>query len=294
MRNLCLNFLAGFTAFACIAIPLSAQEPAVEAPPPESGPVEAVATPTPAPVPTPVPPAKPVEPAPEPVPSEPTAEVVPRLDERGAQPDFYNRFIRQRLELGTRAFVSRSLDTTSQGDDTPARDDNYFGSIDRLDPDFSSAPTAFYIQYALCDYAGIGLTFDDFDMATQDAPYTAANTDGDITVESTYLYLFARYPNTYNLVPFCELGYGQHDIGFSPDPGWAARGNRVVMDNDSGVFYSIGVEYYFTPELSCNLIFRSVNISASGEYRVDDGRKPIPFSESFDHTAWGLGVKYTF
>jgi len=267
---------------------LHAQEATAEAVPMEE--VEVLQTPAPETLPAPAVPPEP-EPAAEPDVTG-TTEPAPVALEPG-ESDFFSTYVKGKLEVGARAIVSRSFDNTSQGDDTPTRDDNFFGTIDRFDPDDGFA-ASIYLQYAICEYFGVGLTFDSFDATTQDAPYTSLNTDGDVTLDSTLLYVFLQYPTEYNLIPYLEVGYGSHDIGFDPEPGWASRGNSVEMEDDSGVYYALGLKYLITENFACDLFLRNMSISGKGEYRNADGRDPIPFEMNFDHTAWGLGVSYIF
>jgi opacity protein-like surface antigen len=274
-----------------VEAPQAEPEPSVTVPDPDPAPA-----PTPAPTPTPEPPPV-VVPVPPPVvvPPPPVAPAVPMEDDLDSPyVKLYEDWIQQRVEVGLRVLASRSFDETSRGDDTPdLREDNYFGTIDRIDPD-DGAYVAIYLQYAICDYFGIGFTFDSFDATTQDKPYTSLNTDGDVTLEGTLLYVFVRYPNKYNIIPYFELGYADYEIGFDPEANWAARGNSVVMQNDSGTYYAIGVEYAITENFCVEAFYRSMPISGKGEYRNRDGRAPLPFELNLDHTAWGLGVKYVF
>jgi hypothetical protein len=229
------------------------------------------------------------EPLSEPTPPPPEMEPFPY----NKMEVFLGTYVLDRLEIGAHMLMSRSFDSTSQGDDTRTFSDNFFGSIDRFDPDTGSS-LAIYVQYALCDYFGVGFTFDDFSAKTRDAPYGPLNSDGDVNVDSTLLYTFFRYPNEYNVIPYLELGYGSHDIGFSPESSWAARGNSVAMESDSGVYYALGIEYAFSERFCADVFWRTMSITGKGEYRNRDGRDPIPFEMNFDHTAWGLGVKYIF
>lgn len=207
--------------------------------------------------------------------------------------EFYQRFVEGRLAAGSHFFVDRSFEETRRGDTTPARDDNFFGSIDRLDPDYDSFPGSFFLQYAITDYFGIGVSLDEFEMITQDAPYRPENTDGDITVDSTYVYVFARYPNETRIVPFAEFGYGLHDIGFTPEPRWAIN-NRLDFTDDEDTYFTLGVEYEFSSHFSAHLVYRRASISSTVEYNVIDGRPPLFWDVDLGYDAWGLGVKYTF
>jgi outer membrane protein W len=203
---------------------------------------------------------------------------------------FHANHLKGKLEIGTRS-TSYDFDQTQKGD-RATRAGTYFGTINKLKPEDDSSPTRLYIQYAFVEYLGIGVTWDDVKLATKDGP-TPEETDGNVTVDSTYLYLFGRYPNKTHLVPFAEVGMGLHDIGFDADPNWARRNSLTLSDEDA-LFYSLGLEYWFTPNLSVNILQRQTSFTTTGEWKNIDGRKPSPVEMKLDHTVTGFGVKYTF
>jgi hypothetical protein len=203
---------------------------------------------------------------------------------------FHANYLKGKLEIGTRS-TSYDFDQTKKGD-RATRVGTYFGTINELKPEDDNAPTRLYLQYAFIEYFGVGVTWDDVKLATKDGP-SPEETDGDVTVDSTYLYLFGRYPNQTHLVPFVEVGMGLHDIGFDADPNWARRNSLTLSDEDA-VFYSLGLEYWFTPNFSVNVLWRQTSFTTTGEWRNIDGRKPTPVEMKLDHEVMGFGAKYTF
>ncbi len=203
---------------------------------------------------------------------------------------FHAKYIKGKLEVGTRS-TSYDFDQTQKGD-RETRIGTYFGTINELQPKEDSSPTRIYVQYAFVEYAGVGVTWDDVRLATKDGP-SEAETDGDVTVDSQYIYVFGRYPNATKIVPFVEIGKGYHDIGFLAEPNWGRRNSLTLGDADA-TFFSYGVELWLTPNLSVNVMQRQTSFTTTGEYRNIDGRAPTPVEMKLDHKVTGLGVKFTF
>jgi hypothetical protein len=220
-----------------------------------------------------------------PVPAEVEVPVV-------ADPTFMERYIHDRLEIGTR-ITSASVDETKRGD-SETREGTYFGSINEMKVEEESGPTKWFLQYRLHTYVGVGMTFDELTLVTKDGP-SEANTDGDFSIDSSYYYIYLRYPLPYGFVPYIEYGRGSHDVSFSPESNWSRRNSIYVYDSSvDATFYSIGLEYHISRNFSVHVMQRWTDYSFDAEWRNIDGRTPTRFTVNMDQSVTGFGVKYTF
>ena len=209
----------------------------------------------------------------------------------------YTKVLRRRLEVGYRT-VSHDLDVDGQiKGDRATFEGTYFGSINELklyDDDIQN----FYFQYAFIPYAGIGITWDEMDIATKDGP-SPQESDGDVNIETDMFYLFVRYPIQLpnvelQITPFFEFGKADHSVGFSAEESWAARGNSLSLSDESGEYYAYGIEFTFHERFSAHVIWRRTEFTTTGQYVNEPNNNIVPVEMRLDHDSFGFGAKFTF
>lgn len=206
---------------------------------------------------------------------------------------FYDRFLRDRLEIGTR-ILAFSLDKKKSGD-SATRTNTFLGSIDELEAQQDYAPIYFFLNYNIVPYWGIGISYDTITVKTLDN----GGGDGDYKARGPILYTYLRYPNKTRFTPYGEIGLGFYNIGFDALPEWYEGGRRqFIVDNDIGLVLGAGLDIRVYAGWSLDLYIRHVSLDADTDYYFQDpdrlGSPQISTSVPLSHIAYGLGVKYSF
>lgn len=201
-----------------------------------------------------------------------------------ADNDFYNSYIANKLEIGTRITHVVLLED-SKGE---PYNGSFVGSITMLKEDQDYLPTKFYVQYKFMPCLGVGLSYDRVSAEAWDH----GGTDGTTVLSGPLLYLLGCYPNSTKFTPFCELGAAFYSADFDEDSGWGPN-KEFVLDDTDGFYLALGCDYRLHDWWSLNIYGRYVNVDVDGVYNLNgDYREDVLFTMS--HLAFGIGAKFTF
>jgi len=92
----------------------------------------------------------------------------PKIEEdmiRIEKSGFYEKYLRDRLSIGTRV-LWYSLTDTEQGEEF---DGSFLGSLNRTEESQDLAPVYIYLEYAITPYFGLGISYDQFKVKTRDS-----------------------------------------------------------------------------------------------------------------------------
>lgn len=211
--------------------------------------------------------------------------------------------LRDHLEIGARIHHFNLKDTLRSGRNGPANSNiriNFIGSVWGLQENQDYFPRL-YAQYALVPFFGIGATYDHVAAKTLDwgnLEKTEIAGDGDVTIYGPLFYLFARYPNSTRFLPFAELGWAYYFANFEETAQWAATapGYRFEVDDTSGYFLALGVDFALHEKWHANLYWRrmfqaEVNARA---YFTPGPRVGRYGAFPMEYEMLGLGVSYRF
>tara|TARA_R100000027_G_scaffold48943_1_gene37530 strand:+ start:7445 stop:8413 length:969 start_codon:yes stop_codon:yes gene_type:complete len=208
---------------------------------------------------------------------------------------FYDKYLHDRLTLGTRV-LWYSLTDTESGEEF---DGSFIGSLNRTTEDQNPAPIYFYAEYAITPYFGFGMSYDQFKIVTLDS----GGGDGSFELDGPILYGFGRFENGSAFTPFLEVGIAFYGVDFSPKDEWTYSDggttviNRFDVDNSTGFVLGGGLDIAIIEHLSVNLYLRYVSVDVDVDYYFTPASNTTPSaSGSFpgDHFSYGLGVAYTF
>ena len=202
-----------------------------------------------------------------------------------ADNDFYNSYIANKLEIGTRITHVVLLED-SRGE---PYNGSFVGSITMLKEDQDYLPTKFYVQYKFMPCLGIGLSYDRVGAEAWDH----GGTDGTTVLSGPLLYLLGCYPNSTKFTPFCELGAAFYSADFDAASGWSMPGKDFVLDNTQGFYLALGCDWQIMEQFSVNVYGRYVDSDVDGVYTHPvNSDEDIIFTMS--HLAFGVGAKFTF
>lgn len=200
------------------------------------------------------------------------------------------------LEVGTR-ILHIQLREDSRGTGTPTREDNFLGSIDRLEEEQNYAPVRAYLQYFVNDYIGAGISYDTVEADARDANAS----DGILEFSGPILYVVGRLPTEYYWTPFVELGVAFYNASFSEDEEWADTGTferrYMEVEDSEALVVAVGCDYNFTENLSANVYARLVDGAKADAGHFQTGNTRIPRQVGdfvLDYIGFGAGLKYAF
>ncbi|MFP4352143.1 MAG: hypothetical protein ACLFRP_03550 [Puniceicoccaceae bacterium] len=208
---------------------------------------------------------------------------------------FYEKYLRDRLSIGTR-MLWYSLTDTESGKEF---DGSFIGSINRTTEDQDPAPVYLYAEYAISPYFGLGISYDQFKVVTLDG----GGGDGSFELSGPILYGFGRLENGSAFTPFAEIGVAFYHVGFDAREEWAfSRGsptpvNRFEPDDAIGFAVAAGVDIEIIEHLSANIYLRYVGADFDVDYFLIPLSDTDPLEEGNfpgDHFAYGIGLTYTF
>ncbi|MGE9289959.1 MAG: hypothetical protein ACQKBT_03150 [Puniceicoccales bacterium] len=208
---------------------------------------------------------------------------------------FYDKYIHDRLRVGTR-MLWYSLTDTESGEEF---DGSFIGSLNRTTEDQDPAPVYFYLEYAITPYFGVGMSYDQFKVVTLDS----GGGDGTFDLDGPILYGFARYENGSAFTPFAEIGVAFYGTDFNPKDEWTYSDggstviNRFDTDNSTGFVIAGGLDIEIIEHLSVNLYLRYVSVDIDVDYYFTPISNTTPSQTATfpgDHFAYGFGIAYTF
>lgn len=195
------------------------------------------------------------------------------------------------LTAGVR-FTKFELDAPVKGEPF---DNSFIGSINRLQEVQDTSDPNLYFQ-ATCHFdwlaVGAGITWDELRIKTLDQ-----NTgDGDVIMDAQIIYVMASIPNETRFTPYMEIGRGKYDNSFDPLPAWSQGGlRRFDLANSTGSHLAFGLDIEIGKGWCANLYMRQSDVDVDGIYVYNgDAREPEPFTFTTKHTAYGVGLSYTY
>lgn len=230
----------------------------------------------------------------------------------GKTQDFYETYLRGRLELGTRISTSILTDSEADGDGT------FLGTIYELDEEQDYTPNRFFARYYFTRHFGLELAYDSIEAETvAPSEYTGTKSDGDVSLAGPTLSFVGRYPNPSRFTPYAFIGVGFYSGDFDESNDWALgyydpyeyaamgspstayNGVTRVMDVDDaiGFLFGAGFAYEFTDHLAFDLSFQYTAVEADATfYRYQYGSLTLTRDGSFplDNVELRAGVTFQF
>ncbi len=216
-------------------------------------------------------------------------------------------FLKDRLQIGLRSVVSRSLDEDDSGHKGGTYGSGtYLGTIYGLDLQQNAAPVRPFITAWFVRYVGIEVAYDfwEADTLAMDIPYSyKEKSDGSLTLKGPTLSLLLRYPNASGFTPWGGFGVGFFSADFDATAAWASSwgGSRKrVMDCDSvtATILTGGLTWEFIDHWNVDLSAQYIsNADVDAVFRgytngVEDTTQPGHFP--MDNWAFRLGLSYSF
>ncbi|MEM0967122.1 MAG: hypothetical protein AAGJ81_13340 [Verrucomicrobiota bacterium] len=208
---------------------------------------------------------------------------------------FFDKYIRDRLSIGTRV-LWYSLTDTESGEEFNG---SFIGSLNRTTEEQDAAPVYFYLEYAISPYFGVGISYDQFKVKTLDS----GGGDGTFELDGPIIYAFGRFENGSAFTPFGEIGLAFYGTSFDARPEWTFSNggttviNRFEPDDSTGFVIGGGLDIEIIKHLSANIYLRYVSVDIDVDYFFSPFSTTTPLNTATfpgDHFAYGLGLKYTF
>lgn len=239
--------------------------------------------------------------APAPKADEPLLKIAPQGAVRESSPE--SAWWEGKLVLGARMYNFNLADTrrTTRGrlSNSNVRG-NFIGSVWGLDENQNYIPRL-NLGYWFTPYLGVGLTYDEVSAATVDwgsVEQTFTSTDGDVNIWGPMLYVTGRAPNSTRCTPFAELGWATYFASFDEDPAWAAAapGYRFEVDNTTGYFWGLGLDFEINSHWSVDVYWRQMNNAEveARAYFTTSSRVGRYGAFPMDYDMYGIGVNYHF
>jgi hypothetical protein len=224
-------------------------------------------------------------------------------------------WLRDRLTLGVR-HTSFSLKTTRQETYDEARSSYFLGSINELREDDDGFAPRPFLQFWPWRGLGVELTWDRVGARTVTAG--DGHSDGTFVASGPMLGLAARWPNTTRLTPYGGAGWCFFDASFDADAWWelsypdeatwVALGRpaecrnerrRTIQTGDGdGSFWYVGGIIRLYERWNLDVQYRRVSLDTKATFTVRQGdtevTEPLRGTIPLDHSAWSVGVSYTF
>ncbi len=224
------------------------------------------------------------------------ADVETGNDSVPAESDFYDMYVRGRLELGTRITFSTLTDSESGDDDT------FLGTIYGLDEIQNSFPNKVFAGYYFTKNFGIELAYDSIEAETiAPSDETVTKTDGDVSLTGPTVSLVGRYPNSSRFTPYAFIGVGFYSGDFEEADNWASSDSGVtrVMEVDDAVGFltGAGCSFLFTDHLALDLSLQYTAVEADAtfnRYQYDVWTLTRYGSFPLDNISVRTGLTYQF
>jgi opacity protein-like surface antigen len=223
-------------------------------------------------------------------------------------PGWYERWFAGRLEIGTR-YTHYTLQDDQQGTRVDGPNgtrfvNSFLGSITEIEADQDNSPDKFFVQYKVCPYAGMGISYDHvravtIDVTPQNDGTLAKNTDGTVDAAGPIFYVLGCFPNRTRVTPYAEIGEVRYGTSFDVDPDWSRGGLRTMeVQDSSGLVLAAGLDIRIWDGLSAGVYYRQVDAEkvAADAYTAYGAAKISKPGDGFPirNDAYGLTVKYTF
>lgn len=218
--------------------------------------------------------------------------------------------LRGRVSIGTRLTAFALADTHSAGTNREAGE-TFIGFIDELEALQNHRLPKLFVSFLATPWLGLELAFDRVKARTWNA--NTDFSDGTVSASGIILSAVLRYPNATIFTPYAGLGLAFWDARFDEEPwwqfgydspeDWVADGspywpthhiNKTFrVENDFGVVFEGGLDLYLNEHWSIDLLMRYADLEIDARYyRNAELRRTGSFPLS--HTAYGVGVRYTF
>ncbi len=165
---------------------------------------------------------------------------------------FYNEYIQNRLEIGTRISYRFLTNKDSGHKYGSYGTGTYLGTIYALDEKQNYCPNKFFVKYFFTQYLGFKVAYDSIKAKTLSwsTSKNSIETDGDVILSGPTIALIAKYPNRTRFTPYADLGLGFFHGDFDREPTWAYtdwgsadRNRYMLVDDTTAVFVDAGVTY---------------------------------------------------
>lgn len=236
----------------------------------------------------------------------PMAEEATADAEGKTDSEFFDTYIHDKLQLGTRLAYRSLTDDDSGHKGGRYGSGTFLGTIYGLDEEQSYAPDKFYATYYFLENLGIELAYDRVVAETlaTDASTRAEKTDGDVILSGPTLSLIGRYRNKTAFTPYGGIGLGFFTGDFDEteawahtDWGWAERDRRMVVDDTTALLLTAGVAWKLTDHWFVDGSMQYVKADADATfYGYIDGEQDTEQTGHFplDNVALRLGVGFNF
>ena len=151
-----------------------------------------------------------------------------------ADDGFYDRYLKGRLELGTRSVYRKFTNSDSGAMGKGQGEGTFLGSIYAVNEDQNELPVQPFVTYYFTKYIGLELAYDSLTAKTVAYSDGASKTDGNIVLAGPTLSLMGRYPNQTPFTPYMGLGIGIFHGDFNPDAAWALGYTNPVVYKSLG------------------------------------------------------------
>lgn len=207
------------------------------------------------------------------------------------------------LVLGARMYMFQLADTRrtvhGQYSNSNVRG-NFIGSVWGLDENQDYLPRL-NLSYWFNRYVGLGLTYDQVSAKTKDwgnIENTVTSSDGDVNIWGPMVYVSGRAPNSTLCTPFAELGWATYTASFDESASWAATapGYRFEVDNTSGFYLGLGLDFEINSNWSVDVYWRQMNNAEvdARAYFTPSSRVGRYGAFPMDYDMYGIGVNYHF
>lgn len=218
------------------------------------------------------------------------------------EPTFYDHYIRDRLHIGTRVMAFSLLEKEA-GDKQEGKfpSSSFLGSLTNLEEVQNYAPIYLYVQYDILPWWGVGISYDEKEIETDDWKSNDGGQggDGNFISKGPVIYTAVQYPNASRWTPYGEVGFVLYSNEFDPLPSWAEGGKRqFVVEDDVGTYFAGGVTVKLFEHVSLDLHVRYVRAGIFTEFYFQDperlGEPQEVGNFPLDHIGYGVGIKATF
>lgn len=231
---------------------------------------------------------------------------------------FYNKYLLNKLEIGTRLNYQILTDSDSGAKGGTQGEGTYLGTIYALDEIQEVLPNL-YATYFFTQYFGVELAYESIEAETvaTSIGYSTTKSDGDVYLGGPTLSLVGRYPNHTKFTPYVSLGvgyfFGDFDeaahwgLGYSDPSVYEALGSpstsnngkiRIMeVDDEVALVMAAGCTYKITDRLSLDLSLSYTAVETDATFTgYVDGIQYIEQDGSFplDNVALRAGISFSF
>lgn len=229
--------------------------------------------------------------------------------------DQWREWLGDRLTLGAR-YTSFTLKDTRHETYDAERSSYFLGSINELREDRDSFSVRPFLQAWPLAWLGAELTWDR--VAARTITAEDGHSDGVFVASGPMLGLAARWPNATRATPYAGVGHCFFDVSFEAEPWWALaysdeaiwvemgcpdvpRGSRrrvIETNGGSGFFWYVGCALRLYQQWSLDVYYRRVSVETDATFSVRQRgtliTEPLHGVIPLGHSAWGVGVSYSF